>query len=39
MKENAYVIGINEETVKSRLQYATKHLASELAVYQKIIEK
>jgi len=39
MKEIADVIGINEGTVKSRLHYATKHLASELAVYQKIIEK
>ena len=37
MKEIAEAIGINEGTVKSRLHYATKHLASELAVYRKII--
>ncbi|MFK8045181.1 MAG: RNA polymerase sigma factor [Crocinitomicaceae bacterium] len=39
IKEIAVIMDINEGTVKSRLHYATKHLASELAVYQKIIEK
>ncbi|MDX1350377.1 MAG: RNA polymerase sigma factor [Putridiphycobacter sp.] len=39
MKEIAEILQINEGTVKSRLHYATKYLASELSVYRKIIEK
>ena len=39
MKEISKTIGINEGTVKSRLHYATKYLANELAVYRKIIQK
>ena len=37
MKEIAEVLGENEGTIKSRLHYATKHLAVQLAEYQKII--
>ncbi|MFK8037162.1 MAG: RNA polymerase sigma factor [Crocinitomicaceae bacterium] len=39
MKEMAIALDINEGTVKSRLHYATKFLASELAVYKKLIER
>ena len=39
MKEIAEVLALNEGTVKSRLHYATKYLAEQLAVYQKLIAK
>ncbi|MFD1551310.1 hypothetical protein DNU06_12685 [Putridiphycobacter roseus] len=39
MKEIAEVLTLNEGTVKSRLHYATKYLAEQLAVYQKLIAK